>query len=209
MSRRRLLAGAGVYGALAALAFVWAALSGDPSLGRTRPWLPVDRPLSVAVSLGGGLLLAAAVIWGSRVLVRRAGWARELHLAFRELLGPLRSREIALVALTSGVAEELFFRGAMQPSLGLWATSLLFGALHVGPSRAFLPWTLSALAMGLLFGALFALTGELVGPVVAHVLINYENLHFIEAFDPRGRGRRIEPPSLVGRSLRACGRPPG
>ncbi len=204
MTRRRLLTAAGVYGALATAALAWTATAGDSSLMQTRPWLAIGRPGAIGASVVGGVLLAGAIVGASQKLVRRTAWARNLHLAFRELLGPLRPWEIAVFALTSGIAEELFFRGAMQPILGLWASSLVFGILHVGPSRTFVPWTLSALAVGLLLGALFAATGELIGPMVAHVLINYENLHFIEGFDPVGQhGRRIEPPSLVGRNLRA------
>jgi membrane protease YdiL (CAAX protease family) len=50
-------------------------------------------------------------------------------------------RDLVLVSVFSGVGEEAFFRGALQPELGLVATSVLFGALHVVTERRFFVWT--------------------------------------------------------------------
>jgi membrane protease YdiL (CAAX protease family) len=136
------------------------------------------------IRLRGGSLVAVATILATRLLVRRTLWARALHAEFRARLGPLRSTEIWVFATTSGVAEELFFRGAMQPALGLFLSSLVFGAVHVGPSRRFWTWTLWAGVMGLVLGALYEGSGTLLAPIVAHVVINYENLHFIRDYDP-------------------------
>ena len=41
-----------------------------------------------------------------------------------------------------------------------------------------------ATVMGLLFGILFAATGSLVGPIVAHAIINAANLRFLRDNDP-------------------------
>jgi membrane protease YdiL (CAAX protease family) len=35
-----------------------------------------------------------------------------------------------LLALAAGIGEEVLFRGALQPVLGIWATSLLFAIIH-------------------------------------------------------------------------------
>ncbi|MEM9069040.1 MAG: CPBP family intramembrane glutamic endopeptidase [Myxococcota bacterium] len=202
--RRRLLLAAGVYGAMALTA--WLCTRGE--MWRSDGWLSLTRPAGLALSLVGGALLAVAVIGASRIVVRHTRWGRNLHVAFRGLLGPLSGVEIAFFALSSGFAEELFFRGAMQPAWGIALTSVLFALAHVAPDRRFLPWMLSAGVVGALLGLLVALTGEVAGAILAHVVINYENLHFIEAFDPdeAPRPRKITPPSLVGRSLRANGR---
>ena len=196
-----------VYGALAAGAFLVAWLGADQWPWRTDAALDLDWELRLLASLALGSILALVVVVATRKLVVRVQWARELHVSFRELLGPLSSREIVLFALLSGVAEELFFRGALLPTLGFWTSSLLFGALHVGPSRRFVSWTLWALAMGLAFGAIYWITGELLGCIVAHVLINHENMHFIEAHDPTdGDDRTLRTdPSLVGSRRRPRG----
>jgi len=202
-----------VYGLLAIAALIWGLLRGAPDLyHHPSPWFDLPFPLGTGAALLAGVLVALAVIASTRVLVRKTKWARTLHAEFREVLGPLRSTEIAVFALSSGIAEEMLFRGAMQPALGLVLSSLLFGAVHMGPIRRFWPWTLWATVMGFVFAVLFAATGELLAPVVAHVLINYENMHFIEAFDPappedssESGSRSSETPRLVGTKLRTGG----
>jgi CAAX protease family protein len=83
---------------------------------------------------------------------------------------------LVLVSVLSGVGEEAFFRGALQPALGIVATSILFGALHVGPDRRYLVWTLWAIGTGFLFGLLYEWTGGLLAPITAHVLHNAATL---------------------------------
>jgi membrane protease YdiL (CAAX protease family) len=92
------------------------------------------------------------------------------------LVDGARVRDLVLLSVMSGVGEEAFFRGALQPVLGIVATSLLFGALHVGPHRKYLVWTLWAVGAGFLFGALYEWTGGLLAPATAHVLHNAATL---------------------------------
>jgi len=209
---RRTVAVVVVYGTLAAGALAWSgwsSLDGAASLFvHPSPWLTLHPAIAAAVSAALGVGLALLVVFLSRVLVRRTLWARNLHLAFRDVLGPMPSSTILAYAVASGVAEELFFRGAMQAAVGLVPAAIVFGLLHVGPSRRFVPWTVTAVVMGFVLGALYSLTGSLVGPILAHVVINYENMHFIVAFDPAPRKRKRSDPSLVGARERAAGRVP-
>src|SRR4051794_13276263 len=84
--------------------------------------------------------------------------------------------DLVLVSVFSGVGEEAFFRGALQPVLGVVATSILFGVLHVGPDRRYMVWTLWAIGAGFLFGFLYEWTGGLLAPMTAHVLHNAATL---------------------------------
>ena len=102
------------------------------------------------------------------------------------MLGPLGPGTTLHVAILSGVGEEIFFRGAMQPVCGFVATSLLFGLVHIGPDRRYLSWTLFAVAMGFLFGAILRNTDSVLGPIIAHVVINAINLRRICRLDPAG-----------------------
>ncbi|MCC6874574.1 MAG: CPBP family intramembrane metalloprotease [Sandaracinaceae bacterium] len=198
MSRRRIVLAAVLYAALSAAGLAWGALAGRPNVAvHAEPWLALVPWKAHLASLAMGVLLALFTVWSTRVLVDRAAFARRLHDEFRRLLGPMSRATVALLALGSSVGEEIFFRGAMQPWAGWLATSVVFGLLHVGPSRTLLPWTVWAVAMGLCFGAIFESTGSLVGPLVAHAWINYRNLRFIGASDPRRPGS-APPPRLVG-----------
>lgn len=174
---------AAVYLPLTAIALVWAWLRDDryawelDAASMTHPY-----STRLLVSLGLGLLLGLAVVATTRLLVARTQWARELQRELSAIVGDLSPRELTWLALLSGFAEELFFRGAMQPVLGLWLTSLIFGAVHVGPKRVFLAWSLWAFVMGVLLGAIFELTGVLWGAVLAHVWINQRNMRFIQRY---------------------------
>ena len=138
-----------------------------------------SHALRLLVSLGLGLGLALAVVAMTPVFVERARWARALHEELAELIQALAPSEITVLALSSGIAEELLFRGAMQPVLGLLLSSAIFGLVHVGPRKVFLAWITWAFVMGLLFGLIFELTGVLWGPVLAHVWINQRNMSYI------------------------------
>ncbi len=208
MPDRRIALSIVFYGLVASGALAWGAIRGNVDLYHyPEPWLGLAFPVSTGLAIASGVAVGVLVIALTRVFVRRATWARRLHSEFRSLLGPLTGPEIAVFALTSGIAEEMLFRGAMQPALGLLLSGLLFGLVHVGPRKSFLPWTIWAATMGWVFGALYAATGELLAPVIAHFLINYENLHFIDAYDPSskdddGQSKSPRPPRLVGKPVR-------
>ena len=169
-----------VYVPLGVLALAWAWLGGERfAWSLDSSWLSAPYPIRLGLSLGLGLALALLVVAATPRLVERTAWARELQAELKEIIAPLSWAEITLLALASGLSEELFFRGALQPVLGLLLASLIFGALHVGPKKVLWAWTGWAFVMGLLFGSLFELTGVLWGPVLAHVWINQRNMTFI------------------------------
>jgi len=165
------------YGALLLGALAWAWLA-----GRSLLWADeaaAQRGVSPWIDVGAGLLAAALVVWLSRQLTQRTRLGERLAASLRAVLGPLSLGECWWLALLSGVAEEAFFRGALQPQVGLLAASLLFGAAHFVPRRELLPWTGFSIAAGLLLGGLFDATGNLLAPIVAHAVINGVNLRHL------------------------------
>ena len=108
-----------------------------------------------------------------------------MHRDLRAVLGPLAGTEILVLAVASAVGEEIFFRGALLPVVGLWASSAIFALLHIGPKARFLPWTFSSLVAGAVFGQLFLWAGDLSGPVVAHFTVNLLNLRYLSRTDLR------------------------
>jgi membrane protease YdiL (CAAX protease family) len=169
-----------LYGALALLAILISAGRGDLDIYRLDESLPPSRLLLGPVI---GVAVGLGVVFLSRLAVHRFDWARRLHLDFRGILGHLSQREIIVLALASSVGEELLFRGALQPWLGLWPQAVIFALLHIGPGLRFLPWTVSAFVVGIVFGYMFEWTGDLGGPIAAHFTINYLNLQFISRVD--------------------------
>ena len=128
-----------------------------------------------------GLALGAATACATVALGLLAYAALPVFRALSEELAPLlvdgtRGRDLVALAALSGVGEEVLFRGALQPEIGIVASSILFGALHVGPDRRFLLWTLWAVGAGFIFGALYAWTGGILAPVFAHALHNAATL---------------------------------
>lgn len=128
----------------------------------------------IDAGLGVGCGLALLGLW--EIVGRRLDAARRFEALLRGVLGSLDASQAVGLALLSGFAEELFFRGAVQGAWGYgWATAL-FAALHTGRDRGLWVWTVFALAAGLAFGGLVIWTGNLLPAIVAHVLVNAINL---------------------------------
>ena len=106
-----------------------------------------------------------------------------MHRDLRNLIVPIAGSEIIVLAAASALGEEMFFRGALLPAIGLWGSSAVFALLHIGPKVRFLPWTFSSLIAGLVFGQLFLWSGDLSGPVVAHFTVNAINLRYLATTD--------------------------
>ncbi len=143
--------------------------------GRIRLELFVD-PAGWWIDLGlgiaaGGLLLG---LWQAGLRLLPA--ASELEDKLGELLRGIETSEAVALALLSGFAEELFFRGAVQGAWGWPVATLLFALLHVGPGAAFRSWTVFAALAGLVFAGLMLWRGNLLAPVIAHALVNAINL---------------------------------
>lgn len=165
----------GLYGAMALVGLVIAAGRGNPDvfrIGSPPAWLLLAGPAM-------GAALGIGVVGLTRIATRHFQWARDLHSSFRDLLGPLTGKEILILALASSIGEEVLFRGALLPWMGVWLQAIIFALLHVGPGKRFLPWTLSALVLGIAFGWLAAWTGSLGAPIAAHFAINFLNLRYI------------------------------
>jgi uncharacterized protein len=99
---------------------------------------------------------------------------------------------IVLMALASGVGEELFFRGWLTPLVGVTLSSVAFGLLHQVRGRARWAWAGWATLMGVTFATLYELTGHLAGPILAHVTINLVNLRYLRDNPPSDPGAKAK-----------------
>jgi uncharacterized protein len=156
------------------------------------PWIaelsPRDGAAPLPLALGSsallGLTVATGIITFTRLTVPRFAWAQRLHAELRPVARDLTVGQILVIAGLSSLGEELLFRGLLVPLAGVVPAALLFGLAHQikGPSRWV--WTGWATAVGLLLGSVFALTGSLVGPLLAHAVVNAANLTYLRDHDP-------------------------
>ncbi len=133
-----------------------------------------------------GAAAGAAVMAVGVALGRSFAFARRMERTLAALVGPLPRTHCLAAGVLSGVSEEIFFRGVLQPVLGLVATSLLFGAVHPPLVRSLWPWTIFATTTGFLLGWLFEATGALLAPIACHAVVNMVNLSRLGSRVPSG-----------------------
>lgn len=163
------------YGAMGCAALVWRMTASGQSILYPSIAAEASAP-SLGLALGAGVAGGVAALGLSEALTR---WTR-LGDALADLLGEglegIGRGDAILLALASGLAEEMLFRGALQPVVGLFWASLIFGACHFLPRRELALWSVFAVLIGFAFGWLYEWTGHLAAPVVAHTIVNGVNL---------------------------------
>ena len=124
-------------------------------------------------------VIAGLSVVGLTHLSLRIEAVRTLNNELKSMLGTPGSGAITVLAVSSAVGEELLFRGALQPMLGLLVTSVIFAALHGGLNPTFRLWAVFALGAGLLLGGLTLWTDNLLAAILCHLTVNYFNLHTV------------------------------
>lgn len=93
------------------------------------------------------------------------------------------------VSFFAGVGEELLFRGAIQPLIGIWLTSLIFIAIHgyIGfRSAGQILFTLLLFGLSMLLGWLFMAIG-LIAAMTAHAVYDLLMLWWVAKGRTNGR----------------------
>jgi len=159
-----------------------AAVASDVALALAGVGFLLTRDLRAAVArLDLRPLTGRQVAWAALAAVAFLGVVGAADWAESRLLPDLHALEsrfdyefvgvpplvgAVLVSLAAGVGEEILFRGALQPRLGIVATAALFGLLHV---QYQVPGMLVIFGVGLALGALKARTSTTFTALV-HVL---------------------------------------
>lgn len=149
-------------------------------------FIPIVRESNLLGFISGEKALWLQLLVGLTfgVITANAGWQivelPKLHktkIFFTEIIRPLKlnNMEIVIISVCAGVGEELFFRGAIQPMLGIWTTSILFVLLHGYLNPFNLPLTYYGIYMVLVIGVMGLFTEHLgiLTAIIAHVLIDY------------------------------------
>jgi membrane protease YdiL (CAAX protease family) len=163
------------YGLMGCAALLWRmAVPGQSILYPSIEAAADASSLLSALLAGLGVGLVAVAI--SELLTRWSDLGEALADVLGEGLAGIGTADAVLLALASGIAEEMLFRGALQPAVGIFWASLIFGACHFLPRKELALWSVYAVVMGFAFGWLYEWTGQLLAPIAAHTLVNGINL---------------------------------
>ena len=132
-----------------------------------------------------GLLTAAVLaVANFYLLVRAPGLPgvpsiRRLYAeVMQPMFGNLSVTEIIVISAVGGIGEELLFRGVLQPELGLFPASVIFGLAHMGGggTLAFGCWVM---VMGGMLGILAIASEGGFAPIIAHAVYDAAAMSYI------------------------------
>ena len=138
-------------------------------------------PTQVAIGLALGSLYWICATLGYKFA---AGRKSVRHIAESYSRLDLTGWNPLWIALAAGFGEELLFRGALQPVLGIWATSVLFVLAHIrayrfnGVNKRVLIQSLGLFAVSVVFGYIAQWVG-LIAVIIVHAAMDVVGLYTI------------------------------
>ncbi|NJL90716.1 MAG: CPBP family intramembrane metalloprotease [Coleofasciculaceae cyanobacterium SM2_1_6] len=138
------------------------------------PMLPVSLAIDnllLGAALGVGISISSGIVYRFWTKYRQSA---DLYLEL--VLKPLTFLDLIWLGLLPGMSEELLFRGVMLPAfglniLGLSISSVCFGVLHLSGKHQW-PYVVWATIIGFVLGFSALATGNLLVPIVAHIITN-------------------------------------
>jgi uncharacterized protein len=135
-------------------------------------WELNQKELLFGVGLGFAITALSGVayrLW--------TGYRKSADYFLELVLKPLALPDLIWLGLLPGLSEELLFRGVMLPALGsdliaVIVSSLCFGILHFNGSQQW-PYVIWATIVGIILAYSALLTGNLLVPIVAHIITNW------------------------------------
>jgi hypothetical protein len=126
--------------------------------------------LELIIGIGLGLLFSLGIFFILQKIIR---FKILFDWIVGVIFGPLNYLGIFYVSCIASISEELFFRGGLQPIIGIVPTSIIFGLLHMGFYKKLLPYGLYAFVLSMIFGYLFLIIGDLYVCILFHFMINF------------------------------------
>lgn len=163
-----------------AVGAIWMSLMGFPVVKEPDP-LRDTIAFAVLYPVLIGLELVFARVFSNSFRITEA-----LHSQIGSLMreqGVTHHQALAL-AVASGLAEEVFFRGAIQNALfggtiGMVLQALIFAGFHPVPDRRAWVYPVFVFVSGLLFGASYLITGSLIPGMMAHYINNARGFYLL------------------------------
>jgi membrane protease YdiL (CAAX protease family) len=152
---------------LLAIAKIWQKLGGVQLLS----FEFTPQALLWSIGLALGITLTSGLVYRFWSAYRRSA---DVYLEL--VIKPLEWSDLIWLGLLPGLSEELLFRGVMLPALGFNLTavlisSILFGVLHLSGNGQW-PYVVWATIVGFTLGYCALITGNLLVPVIAHIITN-------------------------------------
>lgn len=130
-------------------------------------WALVGAIVTIAALFAFGFLLTGLVYFG---LIEEPQTS-DYVLAIKPQLNWFW---IVAIPLVAALTEEVFFRGFLQPRVGLWASSVLFGIVHIGYGTVL--QVVAPFLLGVLFAYLYLKTKTLWAPIAGHFAFDFVQL---------------------------------
>lgn len=175
--------------ALLVVAFAIAYLFGQPLLSDLH-WSATDLLLGLAASVP----LLVLFWWMLRSSLKPLARIRRVLVAgLRPLFAPWSLTQLGIISVLAGICEEVLFRSVIQgtlsttagPWIALIIASLIFGAAHL----ITVAYGIIAAAIGVYFGLLWLLGGNLLIPIMAHAAYDFLALvYFLRVWEPGNSG---------------------
>ena len=159
--------------------------------------LPFDTQAGILPTLGVAVMLTLGLLGGAWLLEKLLPSFRYASKMLERTLFslPMSMPLAVLLAAATSVSEEVFFRGALLPLLGVWGQAFVFGLLHPAPRKAW-SYTVYTFVAGVLFGYATVYTGALWASILAHFAINLYGFLEIRALQHKRRSS-LRPPISV------------
>jgi len=174
------------YSATLLLAAVWAAgafTSGPLHLGRigrpSRPDLAAPRPIVQPILIGAAL--AVVFVLGSLV-VREIPWLAEQVRTVLRHAQQGNGLLLLLVTVVNGIAEELFFRGAMYAAIRkhqVAVTTVAYTVATLATGNVMLGF--AAVVLGAIVGLQRRASGGILAPILTHLVWSVSMLYALPA----------------------------
>jgi membrane protease YdiL (CAAX protease family) len=136
--------------------------------------LPILQDINWGIGVGVllfGLLIAVGVIWTQFVTPEQL---EQQTAASSQLASLINTLPLSFaISVVVAIGEETFFRGAIQPVFGIWATSILFAVVHT--QYTLTPATLLIFVTALAFGWLRQ-RHSTSAAIIAHFVYNFIQL---------------------------------
>ena len=134
-------------------------------------WYWHEQDLLLGIGLGLIITILSGLAYRFSVPYRKSA---DYYLEM--VLKPLAMPDLIWLGLLPGLSEELLFRGVMLPALGadhlaVIVSSLCFGVLHLSDTQQW-PYVIWATLIGVILGYSALLSGNLLLPIVAHIVTN-------------------------------------